>query len=523
MKTQDTEIKKIAGAGIVPVQLVKVADIVPDPKNRKNHDAEELARLADSIRVDGLLQPITVRLNEDPLAEKYMIVAGERRWHAHRLLKRGEIEARVVEAVGLSSVRKRGAENIHREDLNPIEQAELFAELETDGMTQDEIAKWAGKKSQSYVSNSKRLLALPGGVKAMLKGGELERAYGVVLCKWVSWPAICEFIAIKAAADDDMSAKRLDDDELPYDYELKKTGLVVEIDTSTYGKDVYVITPAMRDDPDYLIPSNWRAWCLNPQKWAKEKAVQDAARAVKKSEATQATKSAKKAGDAKPTAEQLARKRKLEGNKAARALIAQGLKQALDNLRAASGISSPGLRVVLAKASSFGYGFTFSNAATALGIKLPKGGKAGMEQLGDAVMVKLVAAAIMIGQAEDATRHASKLPGSIELVAGKIKIPEPEKPKAVPPVKKSIVGVYRKAKADAAKAGAKPVAKKKAGRVQITPDLKQQVVSAVQTGKSGAEIAKTFGISLPSVQNIKKEAGLVKANAEARRAKEDAK
>lgn len=437
MKTQDTEKQKIAAPDIVPVELIKVADICPDPKNRKNHDADELVRLAESICEDGLLQPITVRINPgaddgNPETPAFMIVAGERRWEAHRLLKREQIEARVV--IGdsqLGSVRKRGAENIFREDLNPIEQAELFRDMEADGMTQDEIAKWAGKKSQSYVSNAKRLLALPADVKAMLKAGQLERAYGIVLCKWVDWPVICEFIAIKVAEDDDMTAKQLADDDLPYDWQLKKAGLVVEIDASTYGRDVYVITPEMREDPDYLIPSNWRAWCLNPAKWAKEKAVQDAAKAAKKTEAVKAMKSAKKGGDAKPTAEQVARKKKIEGNKAARALVAQGLKQALDNLRAAPGISSPGLRVVLAKASSFGYGHSFTAAAQALGIKLPKGGKSGMDQLGDAVMVKLVAAAIIIGQADDATKHASKLPHAIEVIAGKIKVPEPAKPKVV--------------------------------------------------------------------------------------------
>jgi len=437
-----------------------------------------------------------------------MLVAGERRWLATmNYVKADVIEGRVLgDEAALKYVRQRAAENLHRENLTPVEEAAQYADLAESGMSQKDIADFVGK-SQPAVANSLRILKLPKSVRAMIHEGKLERAYGIALCRFAKWPKVVEVMAGKIVNDEHMTSKQFDRQEVPYAWELKNARLCVEIGTSSYngGYDI----SKFKGDDDFIVRNEAYAYCLNPEKWAKEQVAQDAARvaAAKQAQLKKNTSAAKKGGDTKPTPEQLARKKKIATNKANRALIAQGLNQALNNLRAASGISSTGLRVVAAKASSFGYGHSFDAAAKAIGIKLPKGGRSGLDALSDGELVKLVAGAIIIGQGEDAARHASKLPESISLIAGKLKPLPVEAPKKPAPAKTAKPAVKKAAPVKSAK---------KAKPVKITPEIKSQVIALVQAGRTGAEIAKEICISLPSVQNIKKEAGLVKAKAEAR-------
>ena len=138
---------------------------------RKHFDDAALADLADSIREHGIIQPLTVR----KLASGYyQIIAGERRWRAARLAGLKELPAMVLEAHE-SEVRELALiENLQRQDLNPIEEAEGYDLLMRQfGMTQEEVAHRV-VKSRPAVANALRLLALPDEVRTMVSEGKLS-------------------------------------------------------------------------------------------------------------------------------------------------------------------------------------------------------------------------------------------------------------------------------------------------------------------------------------------------------------
>lgn len=137
---------------------------------RKNFKDETLSFLAESIKQNGVIQPILVRkISED----RYQIVAGERRFRAAKMVGLKEIPV-IVKKIDEDKVTEIAlVENLQREDLNPIEEAKGFLTLvEKHGLTQDEVSKKVGK-SRSFVTNSIRLLNLPNVVKEEIKNGNL--------------------------------------------------------------------------------------------------------------------------------------------------------------------------------------------------------------------------------------------------------------------------------------------------------------------------------------------------------------
>ncbi len=141
---------------------------------RKRFDEDALHDLADSIREHGVIQPLTVRRLSSGY---YQIIAGERRWRAARMAGLSEIPAVVIDADDKKAAELSLVENLQREDLNPMEEAEGSEVLMNDyGMTQDEIAKRMGK-SRSAVANAMRLLALPQGVRPMVEDGALSAGH----------------------------------------------------------------------------------------------------------------------------------------------------------------------------------------------------------------------------------------------------------------------------------------------------------------------------------------------------------
>jgi ParB family chromosome partitioning protein len=165
-----------AGYQEIPVHLVE-----PSPYQARREIApEQLAELAESIRSEGLLQPIVVRRQ----GEKYQLVAGERRWRAFQLLNIRAIPARVVEASDASSASIGLIENLQREGLNPIEEARGFASLVRDfDLTQETAAERVGK-SRAAVANSLRLLSLDAEIqgyiaKNLLSVGHAKALLGV--------------------------------------------------------------------------------------------------------------------------------------------------------------------------------------------------------------------------------------------------------------------------------------------------------------------------------------------------------
>lgn len=154
----------------LPLQKVE-----PNPNQpRRRFDEEELQALADSIAEHGILQPLAVRAMEGGF---YQIIAGERRWRAARLAGLKEVPVVVVEADDRTVMELALIENLQRQDLNPMEEAEGYRVLtEEYGLTQEQAAARVGK-SRPAVANALRLLALPEDVRSLVEKGELSAGH----------------------------------------------------------------------------------------------------------------------------------------------------------------------------------------------------------------------------------------------------------------------------------------------------------------------------------------------------------
>ncbi len=159
-------------------QTLRISEIEPNRSQpRKNFDDETISALADSIKQHGILQPLLVR----PYGNGYQIVAGERRWRAARMLGMSEVPVQIKDLTESEAMQLALIENLQRENLNPIEEAQGYYELtENFGMTQEEISKTVGR-SRSAVANAMRLLSLPEEVRTMLEDGELSVGHAKAL------------------------------------------------------------------------------------------------------------------------------------------------------------------------------------------------------------------------------------------------------------------------------------------------------------------------------------------------------
>ena len=154
-----------------------VDDLEPNPfQPRAAIDDQDLAELVASIREQGLLQPVLIR--QHPSAPgRYQIVAGERRWRAARLAGLATIPSLLRDLSDDAASAAALVENLQRQDLNPIEEAEGFKRLvDRFSITQDELARTIGK-SRSYVANTLRLLHLPPGVIDYVRKGTLSAGH----------------------------------------------------------------------------------------------------------------------------------------------------------------------------------------------------------------------------------------------------------------------------------------------------------------------------------------------------------
>ena len=158
-----------------PYQLLPLYKVEPNPDQpRQDFDEEELQALADSIGEHGIIQPLTVRLLESGY---YQIIAGERRWRAARMAGLTEVPAVVMEADDRKAMELALIENLQRQDLNPLEEAQGYQSLMEDfGLTQEETAKRVSK-SRPAVANALRLLSLCPAVLEKLRSGELTAGH----------------------------------------------------------------------------------------------------------------------------------------------------------------------------------------------------------------------------------------------------------------------------------------------------------------------------------------------------------
>ena len=156
-------------------RLLPIYKVEPNPDQpRHDFDEEELEALAESIRIHGILQPLTVR---ETASGYYQIIAGERRWRAARLANLSEVPVVVIEADDKKAMELALIENLQRQDLNPVEEALGYQSLiEEYGLTQEEAASRVGK-SRPAVANALRLLGLCPEVLEMLRNGELTAGH----------------------------------------------------------------------------------------------------------------------------------------------------------------------------------------------------------------------------------------------------------------------------------------------------------------------------------------------------------
>lgn len=165
------------------LSTLRVAEIEPNREQpRKSFDDGAIAALADSIREHGMIQPILVRPLENG---SYQIVAGERRWRAARMLGLEEVPVTIRAMSDQETMQIALIENLQRENLNPIEEAQGYQELlDQFGMTQEGIAQIVGR-SRSAVANSLRLLQLPGQIQQYLQEGSITTGHAKALAGFV--------------------------------------------------------------------------------------------------------------------------------------------------------------------------------------------------------------------------------------------------------------------------------------------------------------------------------------------------
>ncbi len=170
------ELDKHRQAKSVPIDQIYPGRFQP----RKHFDEEALATLVESIKAQGILQPILVRRHPES-ANAYEIIAGERRWRAAQLAQLHEVPILIKDLPDRDALEVALVENIQRQDLNAVEEAEGYRRLVDEfGHTQEDLAKVVGK-SRSHVANLLRLLTLPEPVRKLVETGQLTAGHARAL------------------------------------------------------------------------------------------------------------------------------------------------------------------------------------------------------------------------------------------------------------------------------------------------------------------------------------------------------
>ena len=188
------------------LSTLRVAEIEPNREQpRKSFDDGAIAALADSIREHGMIQPILVRPLENG---SYQIVAGERRWRAARMLGLEEVPVTIRAMSDQETMQIALIENLQRENLNPIEEAQGYQELlDQFGMTQEGIAQIVGR-SRSAVANSLRLLQLPEQIQQYLQEGSITIGHAKALAGFADEEAMLACAA--RAADGQLTVRAIE-------------------------------------------------------------------------------------------------------------------------------------------------------------------------------------------------------------------------------------------------------------------------------------------------------------------------
>ena len=182
---------------ISQLSTISISDLSRNPYQPRQYFSEEkLEELANSIKKNGIIQPIAVRPNKTD-SGKYEIVAGERRWIAAQRAGLHDIPVRILNLSDVESLEVAIVENIQRDDLNPIEEARGYQRLNEEFKYDHESISKLMSKSRSHISNTLRLLTLPKDVVAMLEEGTLSSGQARPLIGMTNASSIAEEIVAK--------------------------------------------------------------------------------------------------------------------------------------------------------------------------------------------------------------------------------------------------------------------------------------------------------------------------------------
>jgi ParB family chromosome partitioning protein len=180
-------------ATTVPVELLHPSRYQP----RRNFDVEALAALVESVKAQGILQPLLVRRHPE-IAGAYEIVAGERRWRAAQAAQLHEVPIVLRELADREALEIALVENVQRQDLSPLEEAEGYQRLMNEfEHTQEDLARAVGK-SRSHIANMLRLLSLPDPVRAMVQDGRLTAGHARALLSATDPVTLAEEVVAKS-------------------------------------------------------------------------------------------------------------------------------------------------------------------------------------------------------------------------------------------------------------------------------------------------------------------------------------
>ncbi len=261
--TQPATAEKPQDVQRLPIEFMQRGKYQP----RKDIDPEKLKELSDSIAAQGIIQPIVVRKIGD---KKYEIIAGERRWRAAQLAGLAEVPVVIKDIDDKSVMAVALIENIQREDLNALEEAEaLHRLLDEFELTHQQIAESIGK-SRTTVTNLLRLLDLAGDVKNMLSRGQLEMGHARALLGLeeakqieIANKAVKQSLTVRAVEklvrelNDEKPAqagKKVDPDTLRLQRELsEKTGAKVEINHQNGGKGKLIFSYTSLEELEGIV------------------------------------------------------------------------------------------------------------------------------------------------------------------------------------------------------------------------------------------------------------------------------
>lgn len=199
----ENQIKEDIKGGNLLIELNKIKSNINQP--RKSFDNEKILELAESIKQHGIIQPLIVRKDDK---DKYMIIAGERRWRAAKLLGIKEVPVVIMDLTERDILEVSLIENIQRQDLNPIEEAIAYKELlKTFNLKQEELGKRVGK-SRTSIANIMRLINLDERVQQYLIEGVISEGHGRTLLGISNGDLQCE--VAQKVIDEDISVRELE-------------------------------------------------------------------------------------------------------------------------------------------------------------------------------------------------------------------------------------------------------------------------------------------------------------------------